>query len=198
MPKVRVVLSCVAILMLVMSSPASSHSSVVNDPVGDLATQTPAVPAFYDILKAKVHATGDERDIHDWIVFSMTVAEPIPQLSSTTFLALNWLLDTNEDGVLDYNVLVRWCTRTPALTTHPRCQIGPAHWEATVNDFSTRPLPFFTTFTVDGDTITLRLRPDALAGTRGFAWFAASRNIAAQSGPAVDVGPDIGFMFFRR
>lgn len=181
--------------MLVMSSPVSAHSSVTNDPVGDIAT---SVPAFYDIGKAKIHATGDEKGDHKLIVFSLNLAEPIPELPQATFFAANWVLNTDSDPELDYNVLVRWCTRTPTLTTHPRCQAGPAHWEATVNDFTNRPLPFFPTFKVEGASVTMWLDPAELGGARQFTWFAAVRNVAAGAAPAVDFSPDAGVESFRR
>jgi hypothetical protein len=193
--KLRAVLSFLAICTLVISSPASAHSSVVQDAAGDIAA---GVPAYLDIVKAKVHATGDDQGGHASIVFSMKLAEPIPQLSSVTFLAVNWLLNTDADPELDYNVLVRWCTRTAELTTHPRCQEGPAHWEATVNDFTTRPLRFLSTFNVEGDEVTMWIDPTEIGGASEFTWLAAARNIAAQSGAAVDVAPDIGLEPFRR
>src|SRR6266702_4851162 len=123
----RFVLSFVAIGMLLVSSPASAHASVVIDPAGDIATTT---PSYYDILKAKIHATGDETGDHEAIVFSMKVAAPIPQLSSDTFFAANWFLDTNSARAgFEYNVIVRWCS----TATHPRCQPGAAHWEGALN-----------------------------------------------------------------
>lgn len=195
MLRLRTILSSIAICTLVMSSPASAHSSVIQDPAGDIAA---GLPGYLDIVKAKVHATGDDQGGHASIVFSIKLAEPIPQLSAGTFFAVNWLLNTDADPELDYNVLVRWCTRTAVLTTHPRCQEGPAHWEATVNDFTARPLPFFSTFTVEGDEVTMWLDPSEIGGAGEFTWLAAARNIAAQSGAAVDTAPDAGLESFRR
>src|SRR5437879_6167753 len=94
--------------MLITSSTAYAHASVVIDPEGDISAST---PPHYDILKAKVHATGDETEDHKSIVFSMKLAAPIPALDSTTFYGANWLLDTVSTRVgPEYNVVVRWCT----------------------------------------------------------------------------------------
>jgi hypothetical protein len=180
--------------MLVISSPAYAHSSVANDPAGDIAT---TVPAYHDIVKAKIHATGDEDGAHESIVFSMKLAEPIPQLSATTFFAVNWLLDTDANPALNYNVLVRWCSRG----THNRCQDLPthaAHWEATINDFTNNPLTFYSTFAVEGDTVTFSLDPSVIGGAREFTWFAATRNAPGGTAPAVDSAPDAGVESFRR
>ena len=93
MAKVRLVLSFIALSTLVMSSTAAAaHPSVVLDPAGDIRSTT---PSYYDIVKAKIHATGGESGNYKAIVFSMNLTVPIPELSSDTFFAANWLLDTN-------------------------------------------------------------------------------------------------------
>jgi hypothetical protein len=176
--KMRLVLSFVATGMLVMSSPASAHSSVANDPVGDIADTT---PAYYDIVKAKIHATGDETGVHEPIVFSMKLAAPIPQLSSATFFGANWLLDTNSARVgPEYNVIVRWC----ATATHPRCQSGAAHWEGALNDFAAGgSQTYVSTFEIDGDAVTLWLDPQRIGSLGQFDWMGATRSRGAQPIP---------------
>jgi hypothetical protein len=173
--KMRFVLSFVAVGMLVISSPASAHSSVVIDPTDDIASTT---PSYYDIVKAKIHATGDETGVHEAIVFSMKFAAPIPQLSSATFFAANWFLDTNSTRVgPEYNVIVRWCT----TATHPRCQPGPAHWEGALNDFVAGGIQTYVSmFEVDGDAVTLWLDPERIGSPREFGWFGATRSRGMQ------------------
>jgi hypothetical protein len=179
--RLRFVLSFVAIGLLVMSSPASAHSSVAVDPAGDIASTT---PPYYDILKAKIHATGDETGAHESIVFSMKLATPIPQISSTTFFGANWLLDTDSARVgPEYNVIVRWCT----TTTHPRCQGGAAHWEGALNDFvAGGTQTYVSTFEVDGDTVTLWLDPARIGTPSAFDWMGATRSRGAQPVPEDD------------
>ena len=175
----RLVLSFVAISILVMSSPASAHSSVAIDPAGDIASTT---PSYYDIIKAKIHATGDETGVHKAIVFSMKLAAPIPQLSSTTFFAANWFLDTDSARVgPEYNVIVRWCT----TATHPRCQPGPAHWEGALNNFIAGGIAqtYISLFEVDGNAVTLWLDPELVGSPREFEWFGATRSRGAQPIP---------------
>lgn len=176
--KLRLVLSFVTISLLVMSSAASAHSSVVIDPAGDIATST---PTYYDIVKAKIHATGDETGVHEAIVFSMKFAASIPQLSSSTFFGANWLLDTNSARVgPEYNVIVRWCT----TATHPRCQPGPPHWEGALNDFAAGGTQTYVSiFEVDGDAVTLWLDPDRIGSPRDFGWIGATRSRGAQPIP---------------
>ena len=178
MSRKGVVLSFVVICMLVMSSPATAHSRVVQDPAGDIAAN---VPAYYDILKAKIHATGDETGAHEAIVFSMKLAAPIPQLPSTTFFAANWLLDTNATSTgPEYNVIVRWCT----TATHPRCQPGAAHWEGAVNNFTASGVQtYVSSFVIDGDHVTLWLDPDRIGSAREFGWVGATRSRGAQPVP---------------
>jgi len=182
--KIRLVLSFVAISMLVISSPASAHSSVTLDPAGDITATT---PPYYDILKAKIHATGDETGAHEAIVFSMKLATPIPQLSSATFFAANWLLDTNTARVgPEYNVIVRWCT----TVTHPRCKSGPAHWEGALNDFAAGGIQtYVSTFAVDGDAVTLWLDPERIGSVGQFDWMGATRSRGAQPIPEDDTDP---------
>ena len=176
--KRRLVLSFVGISMLVMSSSASAHSSVTIDPAGDIATST---PPYYDIVKAKIHATGDETGVHEAIVFSMNLATPIPQLSSSTFFGANWLLDTNAARVgPEYNVIVRWCT----TATHPRCQPGAAHWEGALNDFAAGGTQTYVSmFAVDGDAVTLWLDPQRIGSPGRFDWIGATRSRGAQPIP---------------
>ena len=176
----RVVLSFVAIGMLIMSSPAAAHSSVVLDPAGDIAATT---PPYYDIVKAKVHATGDETGDHKELVFSMRLAAPIPELSSQTFYGANWMLDTNSARVgPEYNVIVRWCT----TLTHPRCQAGAAHWEGALNDFAAGVQTYVSRFEVDGDSVTLWLDPDRIGAPSAFDWTGATRSRGAQPVPEDD------------
>ena len=180
MIRIRLALSFVAIGMLVTSSTAFAHSSVVIDRAGDIAATT---PAYYDILKAKVHATGDEKDVHEAIVFSMKLATTIPELSSTTFYGANWMLDT--DGARpgpEYNVIVRWCT----TATHPRCQPGPAHWEGALNDFAAGVQTYVSRFEVDGDAVTLWLDPQRIGSPVQFDWLGATRSRGAQPIPEDD------------
>ena len=165
--------------MFVMSSPVYAHSSVVLDPVGDIASTT---PSHYDIVKAKIHATGDETGDHEAIVFSMTLAAPIPQLSADTFYGANWLLDTNRARVgPEYNVIVRWCT----IVTHPKCQAGAAHWEGALNNFAAGVQTYVakTDFEVDGNVVTLRLDPTRIGSPRDFNWVGATRSKGAQPVP---------------
>src|SRR5207302_9997218 len=116
--------------MLITSSTAYAHASVVIDPEGDISAST---PPHYDILKAKVHATGDETEDHKSIVFSMKLAAPIPALECTTFYGANWLLDTDSTRVgREYNVIVRWCT----TITHPRCHLCVAHCTVALKNFA--------------------------------------------------------------
>src|SRR5207302_11057879 len=106
--------------MLITSSTAYAHASVVIDPEGDISAST---PPHYDILKAKVHATGDETEDQKSIVFSMKLAAPIPALESTTIYVANWLFDSDRTPVgAEYTVIVCWCR----ALTHPCCQPGPA------------------------------------------------------------------------
>ena len=178
--KIRVVLSFVAIGILVMSSPAAAHSSVVQDPTGDTADTT---PPYYDIVKAKIHRTGDESGAHRAIVFSMKLAVPIPQLASSTFFAANWLLDTNPARVgPEYNVIVRWCT----TATHPRCQAGDAHWEGALNDFANGTQTYVSMTDIDGDAVTLWLDPERIGSPDQFDWQAATRSRGAQPIPEDD------------
>jgi hypothetical protein len=179
--KSRLVVSLVAISVLVMSSPAYAHSSVVADPTGDIADTT---PPYYDIVKAKIHATGDETGSHEAIVFSMKFAVPIPELSSGTFFGANWLLDTDPVRTgAEYNVIVRWCT----TATHPRCQPGPAHWEGALNNFVAGGIQTYVSMIkVDGDEATLWLDPDRIGSPGQFAWQGATRSRGAQPIPEDD------------
>ncbi|HEY6957222.1 MAG TPA: hypothetical protein VI814_00175 [Candidatus Limnocylindria bacterium] len=176
--KLRLVLSFIAIGMLITSSVASAHSSVVIDPAGDIQSST---PRYYDIVKAKVHATGDATGAHEAIVFSMKLAVAIPELSATTFFGANWLLDTDSGRAgPEYNVIVRWCT----TATHPKCQSGPAHWEGAINNFvAGGTQTYVTTFEVAGDEVTLRVDPARIGSAREFAWTGATRSRGAQPNP---------------
>jgi len=182
--KLRVILPCVVISMLITSSTAYAHASVVIDPEGDISAST---PPHYDILKAKVHATGDETEDHKSIVFSMKLAAPIPALESTTFYGANWLLDTVSTRVgPEYNVIVRWCT----TVTHPRCKSGPAHWEGALNDFAAGGIQtYVSTFAVDGDAVTLWLDPERIGSVGQFDWMGATRSRGAQPIPEDDTDP---------
>lgn len=179
--KLRVILPFVVISMLITSSTAYAHASVVIDPEGDISAST---PPHYDILKAKVHATGDETEDHKSIVFSMKLAAPIPALESTTFYGANWLLDTDSTRVgPEYNVIVRWCT----TITHPRCQPGAAHWEGALNNFAAGGIQtYISSFEVDGDTVTLSLDPERIGSPREFDWMGATRSRGAQPIPEDD------------
>lgn len=176
--KMRFVLASVGICMLVMSSTASAHSTVTIDPAGDIADTT---APYYDIVKAKIHATGDETGAHEAIVFSMKLTVPIPELSSDTFYGANWLLDTNTARVgPEYNVIVRWCT----TATHPRCQPGVAHWEGALNDFAAGGTQTYVSrFNVEGDSVTLWLDPERIGSPREFDWAGATRSRGAQPIP---------------
>ena len=190
MRKVGVFLACFAICSQLMSVPAAAHSSVVQDPEGDIAS---GIPAYYDIVKAKVHAA----DSDDAITFSMRVAADIPSLSATTFLAANWILDTDPSRTgPEYNVVVRWCSRA----THPACQLGPAHWEAAIRDLHTAALTFLPddSLSVDGRDISVRVSQARLGNATEFLWFSASRTQPAQSAPATDTAPDTGPLSFRK
>lgn len=180
MIRIRVVLSFVAIGMLVMSSPASAHSSVIIDPVGDIASTT---PSYFDIVKAKIHGTGDEREVHEALVFSMKLAIPIPELSSDRFYGANWMLDTNSARPgPEYNVIVRWCT----TATHPRCQAGAAHWEGALNNFAAMQQTYVSRFEVNRDSVTLWLDPERIGSPVRFDWLAATRSLGAQPIPEDD------------
>lgn len=161
-----------------MSSTALGHASVIIDPAGDISATT---PAYYDIVKAKIHATGDETGVHEAIVFSMQLATPLPELPSTTFFGANWLLDTDSARTgPEYNVIVRWCT----TATHPKCQPGPAHWEGALNNFAAGGAQtYVSTFEVAGDTVTLRLDPARIGSPREFDWTGATRSRGGQASP---------------
>ena len=182
MAKLRLVLSFIALSTLVMSSTAAAaHPSVVLDPAGDIRSTT---PSYYDIVKAKIHATGGQSEDYKAIVFSMNLAVPIPELSSDTFFAANWLLDTNSARAgFEYNVIVRWCT----TVTHPRCQPGPAHWEGALNDFTAGGIQTYVSkFEIDGDTVQLWLDPERIGSPSEFNWQGATRSRGAQPVPEDD------------
>jgi len=178
--KRHLVLPFVLVGMLALALTALAHSSVTLDPSGDIATTT---PTYYDIVKAKVHATGDQTGAHESIVFSMKLAAPIPELAATTFYGANWMLDTDSARVgPEYNVIVRWCT----TATHPRCQPGPAHWEGALNNFAAGVQTYVSAFEVDGDNVTLWLDPDRIGAPSAFDWTGATRSRGAQPIPEDD------------
>jgi len=190
MRKVGVFLACLAICAALLSAPAAAHSSVAQDPEGDTAA---GVPAYYDIVKAKAHAA----DSDEAITFSIRVAAEIPTLSPSTFLAMNWILDTDpaQTGP-EYNVVVRWCSRA----THPACQLGPAHWEAAIRDLHTAAFAYLSSdaLSVDGKDVSVRVNPALIGNATEFMWFSASRTQPAQSAPATDTAPDTGVLGFRK
>ena len=186
-------LACLAITSQLLSAPAAAHSSVAEDPQGDAIPD--GVPAYYDIVKAKVHADDTATDI----TFSIRLAEDIPALPATTFLAVNWVLetDTTQAGT-DWNVVVRWCSRA----THPNCQLGDAHWEASVRNLHTAAFEYLPSdsFTIDGRDVSLRVTPTStrLGNTTAFTWFSASRLQPAASAAATDTAPDTGVRAFSK
>ena len=173
-----------------MTAPVVAHSSVTQDADGDVAT---GIPAYYDIVKAKVHAA----DSDDAITFSMRMAADIPSLPTSTFLAVNWILETDpaRDGP-EYNVVARWCSRA----THPQCQLGVAHWEAAIRDLHTAAITFLPSdsLSVDGRDISVRVNTAQFGDATEYLWFAASRIQPAQSAAPTDMAPDTGLVDFRR
>jgi len=187
--QIRFVAVSLAIFTLVLSSPASASSSVVADATGDA---TVGSPAYLDIVQVKV---TDQVGIQT-LYFSAELAAAIPATPPNDFLAYNWFVDVDHDDVLDYVVVVRWCT---ARST-PRCAAaGPLpRWEAFVNDFI-HPVTYFSSFKVDGATVKAFVDPALIGGTSAFQWFALTRSRPAASGALpVDFAPDQEFASFGR
>lgn len=188
MRSIRAIFVSIAVLTFALSSPASASSSVIEDPFGDVA----GVPAYLDVVQAKV----TDQVGRDRLYFSMELAGALPAVPPDGFLAYNWVVDVNGDGVLDYAVTVRWCTQPAGLlcaSTEPL-----PRWEASVNRFGVG-LTFFSSFKVDGANVKAFLDPALIGEPAGFRWQALTRNSAAAGGvPPLDRAPNVGFASFMR
>lgn len=185
----RATLVSIAVLTLALSAPASAHSSVIEDPVGDVA---PGVSAYLDVVQAKV----TDQVGRDRLYFSMELAGALPAEPSDSFLAYNWLVEVNGDGIPDYAVTVRWCTRPAG----PLCAATAPlpRWEASVNQFGVG-LTFFSSFKVGGANVKAFLDPALVGDPAAFQWQAQTRNSPAAGGaPEVERAPNTGFASFTR
>ena len=173
-------LACSALLVGLLSGPASANSSVASDTKGDIAA---TVPSYLDI----VHTKATEQIDRGTFYFQTVNAAPVPA-EPVGFTAWNWLINVPGGLPIDYALTVRFCSQTVQRTCGP----GPWHWESSSTPMATGMSTINSfEFKVDGATVKGFIDPSVFGNPTTFRWFAGTRNTPASTGlPSVDLAPD--------
>ncbi|TMD61157.1 MAG: hypothetical protein E6I87_03470 [Chloroflexi bacterium] len=183
--RVRLIVVSIAILTLMLGSPASAHTAVVADPVGDMATA--ASPAF-DIVQAKV----TERKGAGILYFQLELAAPVTE--TTGFGAWAFLVNAPAGSATFYGVVVRHCDRQVQAV----CGANGYHWESALLTATGTTVGAFG-FSVDGATVKAYVDPALLGDVGVLRWSANTRNAPAGGGSrALDFAPNSGFVTLER
>lgn len=154
----RFVLSAALALALVgIPSRAYASTSEVFDATGDVT------PAYLDIVHAKVTMQNGNGELF----FLTEVTEAVPNPPIDSFVAYNYQIDLNGDGLLEYAIVVRWFN---------------GQWETVVVSPTNVP---FTGASWDGATVKVRLDPALIGNPASFRWRALTR-LAPAPAPALD------------
>ncbi|TMC73103.1 MAG: hypothetical protein E6J13_04155 [Chloroflexi bacterium] len=169
-----------AVLVLILSAPASASSSVASDARGDIAT---TAPAYLDI----VHTKATLQVGRDVFLFQTVNAAPVPA-APAGFRAWNWLIDLPGGVPIEYALTVRFCSHLIQRTC-----VGDAwHWESSMTNMMTgAQVSNAFAFEVDQESVKAWVPRAFIQSPTGFMWVAATRDSpAAGNTPPVDLVPD--------
>ena len=175
----------IAILTLILSSPASAHTTVVEDPAGDIAT---SASSAFDIVQAKV----TERKGAGIMYFQLELAAPVTDTSGFGAWAFN--VNAPAGSATFYGVIVRHCDRQLQAV----CGSDGYHWESALLTSTGTTVDAFP-FSVDGATVKAYLDPALLGDVSALRWSSNTRNTPAGGGRlALDFAPNSGFVTLER